>query len=335
MQPSPRQFKVLCIDGGGIKGLYSAEILRQFEEHYKCHIADHFDLLCGTSTGGLIALALADRAPASKIVEFYEQWGRIIFPRLGRIWGYALLKLAFGGSTYSPEPLRKAATALFGDKKMQDLRTLVCVPSYSLTAARPYIFKRDHVDGNLTRDGATQLVDVAMATAAAPTYFPIVEAEGHEGHQFIDGGVYANNPTLIGVMDAFRFFVGAGKPYDSISVLSISSLDVPTGSRLRRWRSAIRQFKKEVIPAFMTGQAKMTDFIMSQFDALPEFPVDYVRVPSKTVAPDHIKDVQLDSATRRAIRLIRSMGRDQGHEWKNREEIRTFFSTSSSYNMED
>jgi patatin-like phospholipase/acyl hydrolase len=335
MEDGSRTFKVLSIDGGGIKGLYSAEILQQFEKEFDCHIADHFDLLCGTSTGGLIALALADRVPAAKIVGFYEQWGRVIFPRRARIWGRAFVKLLFGMSQYSPKPLRKAATALFGDKLMCDLRTLVCVPSYSLTAARPYIFKRDHADGKLTRDGNTRIVDVAMATAAAPTYFPIVEAKGHEGHQFIDGGVYANNPTLIGLMDAFRFFVGVGKRYDAISVLSISSLDVPTGSRLRRWRGAIRQFKREVIPAFMTGQAKMTDFMMCQFDALPEFPVKYVRVPSVVVGPDQVKHVQLDSATKKAMKLIRSMGRDQGFEWKNKEEITAFFSTPCSYRIED
>jgi uncharacterized protein len=75
-----KPFKILAIDGGGIKGLYSAKILEHLENRFNCSISDHFDLICGTSTGGLIGLALAMKIPASKISEFYEQYGKVIFP---------------------------------------------------------------------------------------------------------------------------------------------------------------------------------------------------------------------------------------------------------------
>lgn len=71
----PKKFKILCIDGGGIKGLYSAQLLAKFEEVFRTNLSDHFDLICGTSTGGIIALGASLKIPMSKVVEFYEQKG--------------------------------------------------------------------------------------------------------------------------------------------------------------------------------------------------------------------------------------------------------------------
>src|SRR5690606_14430137 len=77
-------FKILTIDGGGIKGLYSAQILRHFEEKFECRISDYFDMLCGTSTGGLIALALSLKIPAAEICNFYDNEGPKIFTNFKR-----------------------------------------------------------------------------------------------------------------------------------------------------------------------------------------------------------------------------------------------------------
>src|SRR5690554_6549878 len=76
-----KTFKILSIDGGGIKGLYSAKILQKFEEKFNCRTSDHFDMICGTSTGGLIALALTSKLSAEDICKFYEDKGEIIFPK--------------------------------------------------------------------------------------------------------------------------------------------------------------------------------------------------------------------------------------------------------------
>jgi uncharacterized protein len=81
----PRKFKILSIDGGGIKGLYPARILQLIEEQYDIKIADQFDMICGTSTGGLIALALSIKKPASEIVSFYQNKGPLIIFRSQRI----------------------------------------------------------------------------------------------------------------------------------------------------------------------------------------------------------------------------------------------------------
>lgn len=75
----PKKFKILCIDGGGIKGLYSAQLLAKFEDVFNVRISDCFDMLCGTSTGGIIALAASLKKPMRDVVTFYEQDGPIIF----------------------------------------------------------------------------------------------------------------------------------------------------------------------------------------------------------------------------------------------------------------
>lgn len=74
-----KKFKILCIDGGGIKGLYSAQVLAKFEESFNTRLSDHFDLICGTSTGGIIALAASAKIPMSDVVRFYEDYGPKIF----------------------------------------------------------------------------------------------------------------------------------------------------------------------------------------------------------------------------------------------------------------
>lgn len=74
-----KKFKILCIDGGGIKGLYSAQVLAKFEESFNTRLSDHFDLICGTSTGGIIALGVSAKIPMKDVVEFYENYGPKIF----------------------------------------------------------------------------------------------------------------------------------------------------------------------------------------------------------------------------------------------------------------
>ena len=74
-----KPFKILCIDGGGIKGLFSAQVLSKFEEVFNTEITEHFDLICGTSTGGIIALAASAKIPMSDVVDFYKSKGPLIF----------------------------------------------------------------------------------------------------------------------------------------------------------------------------------------------------------------------------------------------------------------
>src|ERR1041385_3569579 len=115
-------FKVLAIDGGGMRGLYSAKLLEVFEARFKTRIVDHFDLICGTSTGGLIALALGMRFPASTISEFYKKYGGHIFPPSFQLWRRT--KQIVGHGKYSNEILRSVLERFFGDTCIGDSQCL-------------------------------------------------------------------------------------------------------------------------------------------------------------------------------------------------------------------
>ena len=139
-----KPFKILCIDGGGIKGIYSAELLAKFEEVFDCIVSECFDMLCGTSTGGIIALAASLKIPMSDVVKFYQKNGPSIFNESvkHRLGGCAYLRskqIAFGGK-YSAKPLRLALECVFKNKKIAESNNFLCIPSYNTLTANPRVF---------------------------------------------------------------------------------------------------------------------------------------------------------------------------------------------------
>lgn len=329
-----KPFKILSIDGGGIKGLYSAKILEHLENRFNCRISDHFDLICGTSTGGLIALALAMKIPATTISEFYEQYGKVIFPRRSKLWG--LIRQTFWRGKYSDEPLRRALTTIFGELKIGDAQNLLCIPSYTVTDARPWIFKYDHKEGKLDRDNKALCVDVALATSAAPTYFPLAEIDYYDRKQFIDGGVWANNPTMVGVIEALTYFVGEGKQFDSIEVLSVSSLNNTAGKSigLTRHRSFIN-WRNDLFETSLIGQSEFTHYMMSKFCEMNHIKIKYVRIPSESISAEQQHLVQLDVATDKSLYFIKGKGNDRGELAKKDPAIEAFFRDQKHYNVQN
>lgn len=342
---SDKDFKILSIDGGGIKGLYSATILRHFEEQYNCRISDHFDMLCGTSTGGLIALALSLRMPAADICRFYEEEGPNIFPQFifNKRWlpkkvvnwinaGVGIAKQTFYKGKFDDVPLRKALEKIFKERTLSESHNLLCIPTYVVTEARPWVFKFDHKEGNLDRDNKAKYVDVALATSAAPTYFPMAEIDYYDRKQFVDGGVWGNNPTLVGFLEALTYFVGQGKPYQSLKILSVSSLTLtggkPVGIKRKR---AFVNWRNELFETSLTGQSYFTDYFMEKIKSINDVAVDYVRIPYPLVSHEQAHLVQLDVATPDALDMLRGKGNDQGELYRKRADVATFFQTTKHY----
>ena len=325
-----KPFKILSIDGGGIKGLYSSKILEHFEEEFQCNLVDYFDMICGTSTGGILALALSLKLKASQVSSLYEEKGRLIFPVQSKAIG--ILKQTFFKGKYGDEELRDALETTFKSHKIGDSNCLLCIPSYSLTDARPFIFKYDHKEGNLSRDNNTNYVDVALATSAAPTYFPLAEIKAYDNKQFIDGGIYANNPSIVGFIEALTYFVGEDKEYDEVQILSISSLTNSAGKNtgLAKGRSFIH-WRDELFDAMLTGQAKFIDYFMSKVHEINAIPVKHVRVPSEILSPEQQGMVKLDKATKQSIDLLKGKGNDMGVIWRKKEEVKQFFETQKTY----
>jgi patatin-like phospholipase/acyl hydrolase len=165
--------RILSIDGGGIRGALPASFLATLEDSLGQPVADYFDLIVCTSTRGIIALGLGAGLTANEILSFYETHGPKIFA------GNRLLRYLrqIGFSKYDPAPLRNALQVVFENKKLGDSTKRLVIPSLNLDSGEVHVWKTSH-HLRLERDYKCTMVEVAMATAAAPTYFPTLTCLG-------------------------------------------------------------------------------------------------------------------------------------------------------------
>lgn len=240
------QFQILSLDGGGIKGLFTAAILAHWEEDLKCCIADSFDLIVGTSTGGIIALGLGLGMRPREIVEFYLSKGDSIFPN--DVLGYRRLR-QYLRHKFSQAPLRNALQGCFGDKLLGHSTKRLVIPSYDLGQQEVRLFKTAHAE-RLARDYKLPAWKVALATSAAPTFFPACREI--EGRRLIDGGVWANNPTVVGITEAVAVL---GAPLEEVSVLSMGTTEEVRHRADRLDKGGFWQWKNDAAEVIMEGQS--------------------------------------------------------------------------------
>lgn len=203
--PNDRDFRILSIDGGGIRGILPLAALARLERDWLRggSIANYFDLVTGTSTGGIIALGLASGLSAQQILEIYVKRGVEVFPRLN--W----LERQWKGATQyvinrcNSQALYSLIDEVVGDRKIWESQVRLCVPAAETRNFEPFIFKTPH-HPDYRIDWSANMSHVAKTTSAAPAHFkPVV---GDDGFEFIDGGIWANNPIMIGVVDALSCF---------------------------------------------------------------------------------------------------------------------------------
>src|SRR5712691_3881147 len=180
-----RPFRILSLDGGGVKGAFAASALATFEQTTGRRIVEHFDLLTGTSTGGIIAIGLAMGATAETICRFYETDGPKIFPKRDGIQKWLGQIRDVFWPRFSNESLRAAIQGVVGDRPLKEAKTRLVIPTYDVNTGKVYLFKTPHHPG-YSHHADLLAVDVALATAAAPTYFPAHTIPGRG--TFIDGG---------------------------------------------------------------------------------------------------------------------------------------------------
>ena len=202
--PREKQFRVLSLDGGGIRGLFSASFLAGIEDRYLGgrSIADYFDLITGTSTGGIIALGLGAGRCAADLRDLYLQRGAEIFPPPG-LWGRMAGPLRKCiRYRYDREALRASLSEVLGPTPLGQSRARLVVPSVDGGYGDLYLFRTPH-HPDLVLDRRESMVKVALATSAAPSYFRPLD-DG--GYTFLDGGVWANNPVMVGLVDVLSCF---------------------------------------------------------------------------------------------------------------------------------
>jgi patatin-like phospholipase/acyl hydrolase len=234
--------RILCIDGGGIKGVFAASFLANIEKQIDGKISDYFDLIVGTSTGGIIALNLGIENSAQQTLAFYKNYGRSIF-KGNRIfkWYRHLLY-----SKYDQQALKKALVKTFGDKKLGESKKRLVIPSLDLNTGKIYIHKTAHHE-RFSTDYLRPIVDVALSTSAAPTYFPAHLLPS--GAPLVDGGLWANNPTGMAVVEALGIL---GWSKDSLQILSVGCTSSPI--RRRKFRRGRLYWALRATDLFMRAQ---------------------------------------------------------------------------------
>lgn len=238
--------RVLSIDGGGIKGALPASFLATVEDAIGDSVANYFDLIVGTSTGGIVALGLGLGLSAERLLSFYETHGPTVF------YAGTLLRriCSLWRAKYNPAPLRQALETELGDRKLGESRTRLVIPSLNLETGRVYIYKTSH-HPRLERDYKVRAVDVALATAAAPTYFPAHRTAA--GIPLVDGGMWANNPVGIAVVEAVGML---GWAADSLNVLSLGCGTTPLHlGRGHQGAPGLGYWGSRIVDVFMAAQS--------------------------------------------------------------------------------
>lgn len=208
------RFQILSLDGGGIKGIFSAAVLAHLEEDFNIDITDYFDLITGTSTGGIIALGLGLGMRPRELLRFYVEKGPVIFRNglltaLKQIWK----------NKYSSVGLERALKNCFGEALLGSSKKRLVIPSFNIDRDDVYLFKTSH-NTKLERDYKVPVWKVAMATSAAPTYFPSFKKVSCI--RLVDGGVWANNPVVVGIAEAVSML---GVPINTIRAFSLGTTD--------------------------------------------------------------------------------------------------------------
>lgn len=244
-------FRILSLDGGGLKGLFSASFLAEIEAHSGKRLVDHFDMIAGTSTGGIIALGLGLGLPAARIRDFYLENGGRIFPAQGilsRAWLWCRQWVRRG---YGDGPLEDALKACLGEETLLgESRTRLIIPAFNAERVDVYLFKTSH-HPRLQVDYRRPAWEVARATAAAPTYFDMHLLDGCT--QLVDGGMWANNPAMVALTDAVGL---VGTPLNSIRMLSVGTGFEPLSAKSRHRHGGKAQWALDALEFVMRGQSQ-------------------------------------------------------------------------------
>lgn len=250
-------FRILSLDGGGIRGAFTAAVLAHWEESTGRRIADHFDLIAGTSTGGILAIGLGLGLPARELLDFYRNHGKDIFPVTGLFesaW-HQLRRVV--GAKFGVEALENQLKAAFdkeGVARLEWSRTRLLITSYNMTANALALYRTPHYPG-FEQKQSPRAVAVARATSAAPTYFEAAPVDDPlSPHEAVDGGVWANCPALAAVGEVTAVLK---VPSDRIELLSVGTaamapvIDTPKSEGLSGWAL-------KVADLFMNSQMEAT-----------------------------------------------------------------------------
>ena len=302
-----RPIRVLSIDGGGIRGIIPARILNELEQRTGKPVSALFDIMAGSSTGGILVLGLTKptgntRQPAHSaagMMEFYRQLGPVIFSTSLRHRLTSLNGLV--RSRYPDRTVENALADFFGDARLKDAITSVFIPSYEIERHTPFFFRSTMAQKRPDYDFPMHVV--ARSTSAAPTYFPperIPIPGTSDYHALIDGGVFANNPAACAYVetrvnysnaaDITLVSLGAGKSNPPVSL-----------TKAEDW--GVAQWARPILDTVLDGVSSTVEYqLRSLLPARPDGTDRYFRLQTTL----NERNSSLDNATRENLEALRT-----------------------------
>lgn len=307
-------YRVLSIDGGGMRGVYSAAYLNSLASHYSkkrsidsIDLGKAFDLITGTSTGAILACALANKTPMAEVIKLYREHGPKIFPEKVPSNICRLLLQAPKRSRLNKQgaiALEKALSDALGDTKVIDIwkqrGIALAVPSVEMSNHRAWVFKTPHLANSKDRDGNYTLIDVCLATSAAPIFRSIAAIKNPDGEgkfAFVDGGLWANNPVLVGLIDALEMT----KEGDQIEIYCMGTFPPPSGDQISQsnahWGYAKWKFGANVPNVSITAQQYAYDNMARMLAKHVNRDVKIIRFPKGEAPPSLMNYLDLDETS--------------------------------------
>ncbi len=292
-------YKILSIDGGGIRGVIPARFLELLESALGKSIYDSFDLITGTSTGGLIALHIAaNKALGKDCVELYSPENAV------KIMNKSLFDKILpvqNQPKYDGKGKREFLANLFGKKQILDVKKNVLIPSFDIISRESVIFKSF---GGVDSRNNPKIAEIADATSAAPTFFPTIATESQPKRWLIDGGFASNNPAMCGISEALKM----GYKNNEIKLLSIGTGILRKGFKnpekygesSKKW-GGIGWLNNGLVDSLFAGNSSTTQYFCKQI-----LGKNYVRVDGELInCSDELDDVSAEN-----IKNLKILGDD-------------------------
>lgn len=264
----PKHVKILSIDGGGVRGVIPARFLVEIEQKAGKPICDLFDFVAGTSSGGILALAMtkpdAHGKPAftaTALLQIFEEFSRVVFKP--SLWRQIITLWSFLEEKYPSDNLEALLNHYFGNTTLDEACKPVLVTGYEIERRSAFFFKSNKAKAQVDRNFLMR--DAARATSAAPTYFEPALIETRDASKYyslIDGGVFANNPTMCAFAEAKKMFPEATE-YTVVS-LGTGSLTEPLHyHRAKGWGKA--SWARPILNVIFDGVQDTVDYQMRTF----------------------------------------------------------------------
>jgi uncharacterized protein len=333
------KFKILSIDGGGIRGIIPCAILAFIENNIGGNLCDTFNLIAGTSTGGIIALGLATNKPnedypyyAKEMLDLYKNNGKQIFPKreqdfTSRLGSLFEISEKISAKPYNRANLEKILKDYFGDERLSNTQTDTLITTYDITKGKPFYFSsrlaKSHDNENNKED--FEIWEVAASTSAAPTFFTpsIIKDREGEDFVFVDGGVFANNPSILAFSEAKELWKAKNKktfspvvtPDNDESPFYLLSLGTGvnrykiSSEDANNWRT-LQWIEPLLSNVFMQSVAESTHYTMQHLlppyeNGMPRYQRFNVPIPKENSDMDNVSDNNIDQLSVLAEKYIK------------------------------